>query len=382
MIRQTLHDAITVAGGLATLETCPEVIPPEQFLSALQTIQRTSVHLEEAARRAGVQVGGAVVLTHSPAFSCTVVSVEEGHAILLPLGMIARARVLARLLLRHWGIQSEAGFRFIRSPEDAIDDDPDCFPPVLRPLLLETLSPDEFWPKLLDLDRSVELDPLCETDVGELVHLALVYFMAHEFTHILHGHFELRDRAQAGEVKLGFERLLRGLELDADDGAAAISLMVLNEDISLVREIGLDHSFETGLLRLSYAVAMLFAITDTVRKHFPGYAAGAYNHPMVRCELFFEAAERALPQELIQRWRDVSTQGWAACMKALEMLNYEALSGKFGPLPEGKQWVPIHSLLYGAVPDGPVNRALLDEVRAAAPLLAEVRRLLPIFQRT
>jgi hypothetical protein len=129
---------------------------------------------------------------------------------------------------------------------------------------------------------------------------------------------------------------------------------------------------------------MLFAITDTVRKHFPGYESGAYNHPMVRCELFFESARRAMAgssEEARELWRDVSTQGWMKCIEALEQLNLEALQGKYGELPPERHMAPLHAMIYSIVPMGPTDRALLDLMQETQPVLAEVRKLLPLFGR-
>jgi hypothetical protein len=311
-------------------------------------------------------------------------NVTEGTAILIPLGMVARTRVMARLLLRHWMTPDDQIQRVIRSPVDAIDDDPESIPPMLQPLFLETLEPDAFWDGLLKLDRSIELEPPYEGDVRELVHLGLVFFLSHEFTHALHGHLDLLDRARAGQVTMPIERIRRGIEIDADDGAAAISMLAMQRDIQQAVAAGQDDvSVARGWLRLTYVVTMLFAITDTVRKHFPGYQSGAYNHPMVRCELFFVSVGRALhdsPKQVLTDWRDVSTQGWLKCLQALELLNVEAMSGKFGALPAGRCFAPLHAMNYGVSPFGVSNRALWDLVQEAHTLLAEVRSLLPLFQ--
>jgi hypothetical protein len=378
----SLENAIAIAGGGATIESCPEVIPNEVFREFMVTFHQTNTHFESIAQRAGVEIDWAVAVTKSPAFSCTVREVQGGYAILIPLGMLARVRVVARLLLRHWRVKRVP--RFIRAPVDNVDDDPDSIPPLLKPIFLETLPPEEFWGRLLELDRSLKLDSDFEQDVAELVHLGIVYLLSHEFTHALHGHFPIISKARAGACEMDLVRLLRGLELDADDGAAAITMLILSKDIVRANTMGQEASMDLGWLRLAYAVTMIFAISDTLRKHYPAYKEGAYNHPMVRCEFFFDAAERAIaePEDVKIMWRANSTKGWERCVCALEMLNLEAFSGQFGALPPGKQHVPLHTMLYSASPTGSMHRALRGQLRQTGPLLAEVRRLLPIFQQT
>jgi hypothetical protein len=373
------EDAIVMAGGRVTVETCPEVIPRDQLLENIATIQRVSDHFHSILKRTGVEGGGLMDLTLSPSFSCSVRQVREGEAILVPLGAVARIRATARLLLRHWEVKKVP--RFVRSPVDRIDDDPETIPPLLRPIFLETLTPEEFWKGLLKLDRSIDLDPRFEPDVRELVHLALVYFLSHEFTHALHGHFKLLTEARAGIRKTDTARLLRGMEIDADDGAAAITMLIVGEDITQTTSAGEEHTrgIVRAWLRLGYAVTMLFGIMDVLHKHFPGYEEGSYNHPMVRCELFFSAAEDALKEpEDKELWRNVSRQGWSGCVCALEMLNSDAFSGLFGRVPTGKFPALLHSMLYAAPATTP--GALAHQLREARDLLGEVRKLLPIFQ--
>ncbi len=376
----TLEDAIILAGGAVTLDSRPDVIPEDAFKVLLATLYRTNEHFIELSRLRGRDIRWLIVLTQSTGLSCAVRELDHGYAILVPIGMVARARVAARLLLRHW--RAKECPRFIRSPDDRIDDDPQTIPPLLEPIFLESLSDEVFWKRLLELDRSLDVEVGFEPDVKELVHLAVLYLLSHEFTHVLHGHFDLIAQPRAGSTSvLDSARLSRGLELDADDGAAAITLWILDRDIHRAREAGRKATVELGWMRLGYAVTMLLGISDATRKYYGAYDDGHHNHPLIRCELFFESGERAIrgSEEIKAAWRENTNEGWLRCLVALEILNWEAVAGKFGLVPRKHQG-PLHPQ-YGAVSRGPINYGILERVRQAAALRDEVRKLLPIFNR-
>ncbi|MBI4277568.1 MAG: hypothetical protein HY660_03845 [Armatimonadetes bacterium] len=380
----TLHDAIAIAGGLATAENCPGVIPLDHFAQLGATTASVGQHFDQVLVRAKRRHQGAIALTMSPSFSCQVRPLGDDRFVLLvPLGMPARTRVLARLLLRYWG--RERGVRVIRSALDDVPGDADAVPPLLKPVFLEDFEPDTFWERLRELDASIDTDPRTEPDVLELVHLALVYLLSHEFTHVLHGHFDLLERVRSGEVDLTRDDVRRGIELDADDGAAALSMLILKDDVDRAVAAGQrGQSQAVGWLRLSYVVTMLFAITDAHRKFLGAYERGAYNHPMVRCEFFLEAAGRSLdaPKRVRDTWLANSTEGWKRCVQALDDLNLDALRGDFGKLPEGVHPAPLHTLLYSATPVGVTDRATLETLIEAHRLVHRIREHLPIFRKS
>lgn len=70
----------------------------------------------------------------------------------------------------------------------------------------------DFWRKLTDLDDSIGARPDFEWDVQELVHLSLVFVLAHEFAHILHGHLDLLDDLKSKKLPISQDRLRRGIE--------------------------------------------------------------------------------------------------------------------------------------------------------------------------
>src|SRR5438552_1456332 len=105
----------------------------------------------------------------SEGFGCRTRRVEGGgYALLVPLGMPARIKVLARLLLGYWG--RERGARVIRSALDNIAGDPRSVPPMLQAVFLEDLPAEQFWSGLGQLDSSIGADAQpFEADVQELV---------------------------------------------------------------------------------------------------------------------------------------------------------------------------------------------------------------------
>lgn len=377
-----LEDAITLAGGAVTLDSLPEVIPRDAFEVLLSTFYRTNAHFMELSQLAGRDISWAIVLTQSPGFSCAVHQLQDRYVIFVPIGMVARARVMARLLLRHWRVKRYP--HFVRSPADKIDDEAGNIPPLLQPIFLDSLPAETFWKGILELDRSLELEAGFEQDVRELVHLAVLYLLSHEFTHVLHGHFDLIAEARSGACRMDIAHLSRGLELDADDGAARTTMWILNRDIMQAIEVGKQASWELGWLRLGYVVTMLFAISDTTRKYYAAYDVGAHNHPLIRCELFFASAEQSInePEKVKAIWRENSCAGWLRCLVALETLNFEAIAGKFGALPPGTDHALLHTMLYGIIRDGPINREIIERVIQAAALRDEVRKLLPIYNQS
>ena len=383
MSNLTLDEAIDLAGGPVTEENCPAVIPLDHFLSICVSLMDIGQRFTKILDQTDPDIWGAVGLTNSTAYGCQVRPIENnGYAVLVPVGLIARIRVLARLLLSYWKVDKAP--RIIRSPLDNVPGDRDAIPPLLKPLFLDEDEPD-FWEQLLELNKTVTLEELAENDVQELVHVAMLFIVSHEFTHILHGHFDLLRRADTEKLPLTMAEIRRGIELDADDGGAAIAIKIQNDAIEDARARGENVNLGLGWLRLTYAVTMVFAITDTHQKYFGVYDEGSYNHPMVRCELFLNSADNCLknvPESVMEQWVTNSTEGWKRCVLALENLTMDAWSGKFGKLAEGVQPAPIHTLNYSATPNGATDRETLRKCKLAYKLMWNVRKLLPIFADT
>lgn len=376
-----VDDAINILGnGSVTPESCPRVIPQDQ----LAEINDTIAFLEDCYDAIlGERQGEVVIaLTNSPAFSCRVCPLENGQSlILVPLGMPARIRVSARLLLRYWDRESRILTQ--RSVIDNVSSDDRTVPKLLQPLFLN--SPDinnSYWGALDELDNAVEIDPRTESDVRELVYLSFVYLLSHEFTHILHGHSAVYKQSCLENHELSQKEILRGLELDADDGAAAVTMKVLQWRVSRATNAGSQDNIMLAWLRLSYAVTMLFGIFDAQRKYVGEYTE-EYNHPLIRRELFSGAVLRCLDasEPIRTLWLQCDNEGWQRCIFAFNDLTLDALRGVFGTHPGGMLSEPFQSLVYGS-PGGTATRVEQDLIRDALTLLHQVRKLLPIFRTT
>lgn len=378
----SLADTLAMTGGTVDAENCPKVIPPQQYLELLHTMERLGARYDEVMKKVGKQWPCFLALIHSPGFSCKVRRVKEGYAILVPLGVPARVRVLSKLLIQYWN--RERRVHIIRSPLDEVTWDAAAIPPMLKPIFSEDFDDEEFWQQLEALDESIDIQSIQENDAYELAHLAMVYLISHEFTHIYHDHFDLLENPKQADPDLSETELMRGIETDADDGASALSMLILKEDVDLAAAQGQPVQMELGWLRLTYAVTMIYAISDSHQKYFGAYKGGPYEHPMARCELFFSGVRRAMSTstaEAKELWTVNSTEGWRRCIWALNDLTMDAMSGKFGQIPEGVPQSPLHTLLYGAANVSLGERVMLDDCKKATELMYKVRKLLPLFNR-
>jgi hypothetical protein len=375
-----VEETADLHGGLLTIGNCPAAIPSEVFALLSSSTARIGQAFDRILRQANAHLQHTIVLTRANSFSCRVKAIgNDGFLILVPAGMPARVRVLSRLLLSYW--HQESAVRLFQSPLDNVQWSRDNVPPLLQPLFLEEDSLD-WWGRLQALDETIKLDPAFDPDVLELVHVALLFLLSHEFTHVLHGHFDLLKRAQNETLSLSVPELRRGIEIDADDGAAAVAMLILKQDVDEGIAAGRDVKLERGWLRLAYAVTTVFAISDTHRRFFGGYDDGAYNHPMVRCELFFDAVLRSLdgPETWRETWHQESTEGWKRAVLALENVGIDAVKAKFGHRPKGAPAAPLHTLSYSVTPFGPTNMEIARKSRAAHELMWKVREHLPIFK--
>lgn len=382
MVTPSISDALAMSGGLVDPDNCPKTIPPRQYIDILQTFASLGQHYEDVMNIAGVDYPCMMAMTLSPGFSCKVRQVKEGYAILVPAGVPARIHVLTKLLIQYWGNESQ--IHIIRSPLDKIPWDFEAIPPKLRPIFSEDFEDDVFWQELEALDKSLEINALQEVEALELTHLALVYLISHEFSHIKHGHFELLQNIKDSKYELSEDEIKCGLEIDADAGASSLSMYVLNQDIQKAQQRGEPAQMELAWLRLSYAITMIYAISDAHQKHFSAYENSTYSHPMVRCELFFSSVERAMSSstdEAKKLWLQNSTEGWRRCIWAFNDLSKDAMAGKFGPRPDGVPRSPLHTLLYSMSPMSTAERIMLEDCDKAMKLMYKVRKLLPAFNK-
>lgn len=153
-----LNEAVALAGGWVTPESSPAVIPPEQLRSMMATIAMLGPAYDIILNRYNFKGGIALALTNSPEFTCQAKRLGgDKYAILVPLGMPARVRVLAHILLRYWG--RETGVQFVRSLRDNLPVTDDSVPKLLHPLFLNQPNFEGYWDSLHDLDQIVSADP-------------------------------------------------------------------------------------------------------------------------------------------------------------------------------------------------------------------------------
>ncbi len=370
-------DALAIEGGALELANLPEPIPPQLVASALATLNAAGQGFEVAMERAKRRLPCASVLTPSTSPRCSVRPLAEGlHAIFVPVGVVARLHVTARVLLRYWG--KERRIRTHQSPLDPSQWDPKCVPPHLRPLLLEYDEPREFWRDLAVLDANVA-PSLADRDAEELTHLALQFLLAHEFAHVLNGHFELLERAEREDLGLGQLELLRGVEADADATAAALSMLLLNDAVVAALRRGEPAQFELGWLRLSYAVTMLFGVTDAQRRYFGAYRDCEYSHPTVRSEVASFAAYQSMEPRGREAWQQQDAQGLERCVQAFDDLLLDSMAGLYGELEVEPHRCAVHNMHHGMSLLGPTQRALFDARQEALGDAERVRALLPLF---
>lgn len=384
MNQLSLEEAILEAGGTSTANNRPSLISATQYLEMVSTLDSLGAHFTDILESADLaHIGGPLVLTNRPSFSCSAKRLPDGSfALFVPMGVPARLRVLARLLLRFWGKESRV--QVVRSVFDNIPNEKDSVPPQLRPVFLEELTPDLYWDELNKLDESIEIDDIFENDVRELVHLGLVFMASHEFSHVLHGHFDLLSRKRTEDLGIDRSELRKGMEVDADAGASAIAMRILMKDVERAAKSQSDVSIERGWLRLAYVVTLVFAITDSHRKFAYAYQQTDYNHPMVRCELFFSSAAKSISgsEEAKQLWQKTSTEGWMRCIFALNDLTLEAYSGKYGHLPDGVPHAPLHALIYSPGFGDKTDLWTREEMQKSLSLVNKIRAFLPIFTRS
>lgn len=330
----------------------------DTFPDVLATVMHLRESLENLIRAEGRDVTFGLLLTNSESFGSSVQRAAPGmYAIFIPIGLPARLRVLSRLLLTYWG--SEFHPRVIRSALDDMIGDDDMIPERLRPLFLEE-GLEDFWGSLQALDLSIDIPTEAEYDARSVASLALQFIVCHEFAHIIHGHF---DRIGQPVPGLPSEMSGRALEADADTTAMALSLQIQLQSIRKAIEDGQEQSFAIGFLRQTYAVTMVFAVSDAKRKYFGSFDGSSYEHPMVRLETVLDVPQRyrLFSPELFELYKKNADLGWTNCLWALENLSMDGLLGKYGP-SRSETPGPLHMLGYSATTQGPTNRDMVRRV--------------------
>lgn len=171
-----------------------------------------------------------VVLTRSPALSLRIKALDDGSVILLvPIGLIVRARLLATILLTY--SDRDYKIRFIAS---LLDDRPESdweLPPGLYPIFGEFVDGEHHWRLLAELSAERVPDTDLTQVLREVTGAAMSYVVMHEVAHILRGHPGALHKFEKGgftrALRVDYQEFRRGLELDADDSGAALFLFMV-----------------------------------------------------------------------------------------------------------------------------------------------------------
>jgi len=331
-----IRDLIDQDGGPLVPGAIGEVLRNDDFLHAVASLS----FLEAELNRVSAANNGPPVTVHvtrSLSFGATVRMVGSGHAaILLPVGTIARMRVMHRLLLSNWNRPGHPP-RVIASMMDRPVQRP--VPSGLVPLLSDAQEEAEWWAALETLDAATSMDAAFEPDVRELNHLSLSLLMAHEFAHVLRHHPEVRQRVRTGTLSFEVDdkdkrrpgtdaELRRSMENDADMIAAFI---VVAGMVRHVREGG--GQLPQAFLRLSYATTALIGLFEPRRLSIMEYGDGSeYPHPFLRyCAYnddFGDCAEQVGVRDAYDGNGDF---GALKCQEALSWIEKDILTdGRFG----------------------------------------------------
>jgi hypothetical protein len=273
-------------GGPLVPDAIGEVLRNEDWLYATASIGSLEIELN---RVSSANKGPTVTVhvTRSLGFGATVRMVDSSHAaMLLPVGTIARLRVMHRLLLSNWNRPGHPP-RVIASVMDRPVNRP--VPSGLVPLLSDAQEEADWWTALKALDDATSMDAVFEPDVRELNHLSLSLLMGHEFAHVLRHHPDVRQKVRAGTLlfEVGDDKekhrgtdteLRRSMENDADMIAA---FLVVAGMVRHVREGG-GH-LPRAFVRLAYATTALIGLFEPRRLSIMEYGDGSeYPHPFLR----------------------------------------------------------------------------------------------------
>lgn len=372
--RLSLQDMVAAEGGPVDLKHPPLGLSPETAVDASVTLAflaKVFLHNLPAPEKALY-----VMLTQSSGLSCRARQVEDGVSVIfVPAGLIGRIRALCRALLRYWN--KETHISLISSPLDKIPEDQWEVPPRLRPLFDDKLSGQEFWTGLQELDASLDLDPAFEPDVLELMHLGLVFLLAHEFAHVSFRHFDfVKQIRQTQPAQLA--RIRRGLELHADSFAGTWATAIFLGQISGETDRG---SLARGFMRQSYAVTVIMSMFDAHKKFVGFYDEGDYNHPLIRREVCACAMRNQVSlrgKEFMDFWQVQEVEGWKRAVEALTDLNLDSVQGKFGQVTDFTRAASLSALNYGMGASFPILEEMLKE---ANELIEDVKAQLTAFNK-
>ncbi|WP_030732546.1 hypothetical protein [Streptomyces sp. NRRL S-237] len=345
-----LDDAVALAGGEAGPKLLADVLTP-----AGARALRRSLHILRSDAEATNPDGRDVrlVVVNSNSMACRTRRLDEGDSVVvIPLGVLARARALARRLL--YLLRQDGPVTAMMG--NVIDPRPDWeLAPGLAPLFEEPPEPGEEdderrWSALKTFDAESPEHETADEIADDIMELSLHYLVGHELAHLYARHDRLltlaRDRDPVIPRDWSPADLRRALEVHADIMAA---VTVTHRFVPFVASSNHGGTFVS---RQFFAAALLFGMYDTHRKSLTSYERGHYPHPIIRFEithhLTMDVIEKVAP-ELLEQARRQAIAGWADWDQAMNALEFNCLLGRFGVPPHGDitRCLPVTTLKYG-----------------------------------
>ncbi|MET9507813.1 hypothetical protein ABZX62_04910 [Streptomyces flavidovirens] len=350
-----LADAVAMAGGSASHGVLEDVLTPAGAAAANEALTFVREGTEATDGLLALEV------VNSNSMTCAARRLEgRDSVVLIPLGVIARARALARRLLQHL-----AHGKSVRVVGNPLDYRPGWeIAPGLVPVYGQYEGDDEHqWDALKSFDGSTEPDESRDTAASDIMSLCLLYLAMHEMTHVVSRHDRLLELVRSSDPRvpsMSLPVLRRGLEINADIMAAVTTARCLamvsllsagakEKGIALgVADTGLDTLFE----RCSFAATMLFSMYDTHRATVFNYDEGSYPHPLIRYEHTHEATLEAIKSfapDLLETVVQSTELGWLRCNQAISELENACLFGEYGKPADGNilRCLPVTALKYG-----------------------------------
>ena len=342
----TLDELLVLAGGPVHEDALPPPVTVDEyhhFSGWLGYAQQLAGPLAQGAGSARV----VIAQSRSPSLVCRVRPLDDGSAaVVVPLGVLARTRVFARILLHalHES-EHEPSVQVVASILDDTSESDWAIAPLLTPLLGEIPDEAAHWSRLADLNTQISREGVHEGAVDDLIWVCSSYLVWHEVAHVLRGHFDDLDEGRS--VGLDEVSLRRALELDADANAATLLLFSL---LSTLEERDALDAAGSMFFWLGYGLAMLFALYDSRRKALSLYSEAFYPHPVVRLRLFSEFARGHLAEhhpDLLEQWDTHQLEGWNECVRSVRRLDVQAMLGRFGGSDEDvHRFIPVTALNY------------------------------------
>lgn len=345
---------ISMYGGIACAETIETLLSSEVYASVSNSVQFIQNGFNAILVNEGKQKVCHFYLVNSASYVCRMHSLTDGDAIIvLPVGMIARLSVGARMLLQYWDKNCE--FHLMNGVTDDIEEVNWTMPEKLIPLFGPYKPEDEsqFWQDILELNRSIELPSLYEEDVVNLLHLGIVHLAAHEFGHFWQRHSVLKTIDVKNEFlvrhNLTHADIKKGIELHADAVAGGLSMLVMLAQIKPNPGVQDDlNTLYCAFLRLSYIATMLYGLYEPRRKYIGAYDNDdSYTHPLVRRQLAVRSANSRLKysefSQLLPVWHQAELEGWVRCIQALNCMNMDCWEGKYGTYDADRLIFPVHN---------------------------------------